>query len=103
MKIDLAAIDRTCFDIKSEFIAGEKCFLVTPNKDKSGLQIKWTQENKIFRSSVWTSAGEPVSLLFGKFTNYGEQPLFEPLDLNQKLTYIAKHDGSLFGFSTFRD
>jgi hypothetical protein len=94
MKIDLNSIDRTCFDVKEGDLFGETCYLITPKKDKNGLGIKWNDENKIFRSSVWDKNGNAVSLSFRKFTNLGEQPDFEPLNLSEKITFVEKMDGS---------
>lgn len=56
----------------------------------------WTEENKIYRSSIWTKKeGLPVSLGFKKFTNLGEKPDFEPIDPAWiHAFYYEKLDGS---------
>ena len=66
------------------------------------IATKWTSENKIFRSSMWTLGGRLISAGFPKFTNWGEQPEFEPLDITGDLTYMEKLDGSLLIVSIYQ-
>lgn len=97
MKISLP--DPEQFKIKEVTIAGDECLLITP-KD---IGVKWTDDNKWFRSSIWRKSDlQPVSLGFRKFTNLGEQPAFEPLDENAKLFAITKVDGSCLITSKYK-
>jgi len=83
-------IDVTNFNIKDCIIAGDECILVTP-KD---MGVTWTDENKIFRSSIWRKSDRKlVSAGFKKFVNLGEQPEFEPIDDHTDLEFIRKLDG----------
>lgn len=62
----------------------------------SEVGLKWTQENKIFRSSIWSLDGELLSAGFPKFTNLGENPENFPIPIsldNSKI--ISKEDGTL--------
>lgn len=71
-------------------LGNQKCVLVFPKK----ASIVWNHQTKYFRSSIWTEEGKLVSPSFRKFTNLGEQPDFEPLNLLTALTYVRKIDGS---------
>ena len=53
------------FCVRECLIANTKCKLVFPNK----MEIDWNDDNKIFRSSIWTEDGHLVSASFKKFTN----------------------------------
>jgi len=99
MKIDFKDYDLTGFkQVPCEF-AGVDCVLIYPED----ITIKFTDKNKIFRSSIWTTDSELVSPGYRKFVNYGEQPLFEPLNENEKgLTFSEKIDGSCCIVSKFR-
>lgn len=56
--------------------------------------VKWNDKNKYFRSSVWDKeSGKLISAGFRAFTNYGEQPDFEPLTENS-VKAVTKIDGS---------
>ena len=70
MKIDLSKINRDEFNIKEGVIAGEICYLVTPND----ISCKWTKDTLIYRSSIWSKDGFPVSLGLKKFFNWSERP-----------------------------
>jgi len=87
------------FYVKDCVIANTNCKLVFPKQ----IGVKWTEENKIFRSSIWTKSGELVSAGFKKFTNLNEQPEFEPLDKNSEISFIQKLDGSCLIISKFKD
>jgi hypothetical protein len=57
----------------------------------------------MFRSSIWTLDGEPVSLAYRKFVNYGESTAFEPFAINEKgIAFPRKIDGSLLCVSSWR-
>ena len=86
------------FCIRYCIIANTDCNLIFPiNND-----IKWNEENKIFRSSIWTKDGELVSASWKKFTNVGEQLDFEPLDIYSDIEFIHKLDGSTLIISKFK-
>lgn len=98
MKIDLNNIDLTGFAKVPCNFGGKECVLIFPED----ITIKFNDQNKFFRSSIWTIDGDPVSLGFRKFVNYGEHPTFEPLDITDKnLTFPRKIDGSCLVVSKF--
>jgi hypothetical protein len=86
------------FCIRDCVIGNTECVLIFPIKH----DIKWNDENKIFRSSVWTKGGELVSASWKKFTNLGEQPEFEPLNIDSDIEFIHKLDGSTLIVSKFK-
>lgn len=99
MKLDFSKIDLTGFNKVPCVFSGVDCFLIYPED----IGVKWTEENKIFRSSIWTAEGEPVSLGYRKFVNYGESPDFEPLDITDpNLSFPTKIDGSCLIVSKFK-
>lgn len=102
MKIDLGKIDLDNFMVHPHIIAGETCWLVQPVH----IGCKWTKDNLIFRSSVWNSQGEPVSLSFKKFFNWGEQPelAYTPFSMtaNGGTEAIEKIDGSTLIVSKYK-
>jgi hypothetical protein len=87
------------FCIRYCVIANTDCKLIFPIKH----DIKWNDENKIFRSSIWTKDGELVSASWKKFTNLGEQLDFEPLDIDSDIEFIHKLDGSTLIISKFKE
>lgn len=97
-KIGLPDIEQ--FLLKECTIADESCILITSR----GLSVKWNEQNKYFRSSIWRkSDGELISAGFRKFVNYGEAPEFEPLPSNTNIEAIRKLDGSLMIVSKCSD
>ena len=99
MKIDLSQIDETMFTVNPHLIAGETCYLVGPQN----MGCSWTQENKIFRSSVWNADGELISAGFPKFVNWGEKPEVFPLPQSLKnAVVVEKLDGSLLIVSRYK-
>jgi len=99
MIIDMAKIDTTQFMVHQHLLNGEVLHLVQPQF----MGCKWTQENKIFRSSVWNNDGYPVSLGFYKFVNLGENPEVFPVPTNLKNSVITdKLDGSLLVVSKYK-
>lgn len=99
MKIKLTRIDPAQFMVHQHMVAGELMYLVQPQH----IGCSWTQENKIFRSSVWNSSGELVSAGFPKFTNWGENPDQFPVPKSLKNTSIVeKIDGSLLIVSKYK-
>ena len=99
MKIDLSTIDQGSFMVHESTAYGEPLYLVQPQH----IGCKWTQENKIFRSSIWNKEGELVSAGFPKFPNWGEQPDVFPLPTSLKgCNCIEKLDGSSLIVSKYR-
>jgi len=97
MKVSFPCSEEFC--IRDCIIANTDCKLIFPVK----LDVKWSEENKIFRSSIWTNDGELVSASFKKFTNLGEQLEFEPLDIDSDIEFIHKLDGSTLIISKFKE
>jgi hypothetical protein len=99
MKINLGTIDKTQFLITENTVNGEKLFLVQPQQ----IGCTWTQENKIFRSSIWNEQGELVSASFPKFVNWGENPITFPVpDSLENCVVTEKLDGSLLIVSKYK-
>lgn len=86
------------FCVRDCVIANNPCKLVFPHQ----IGIKWVEENKVFRSSIWTKDGELVSASWKKFTNLGEQLEFEPIDIDSDIEFIHKLDGSTLIISKFK-
>ena len=86
------------FCVRECVIANTSCNLVFPHQ----IGVKWTEENKVFRSSIWTEEGELVSASWKKFTNLGEQLEFEPLNIDSDIEFIHKIDGSTLIVSKFK-
>ncbi len=100
MKIDLTMIDRNQFRVDQHFLPnGEVCWLVQP----LSMATNWTNENKIFRSSLWSDEGDLISAGFFKFTNWGEKPEVFPVPESlDDATIVEKLDGSLLIVSKWR-
>lgn len=102
MKIDLGQIDPDNFMAHPHIIAGDTCFLVQPVH----IGCRWNKDNLIFRSSVWNLRGEPVSLSFKKFFNWGEQPdlTYTPFSMtaNGGVEALEKIDGSTLILSMYK-
>ena len=100
MKITLPSPDEFVF--KPCEVAGEKCVLITPTH----LGQIWTKQTLIFRSSIWTVDGFPVSLSFKKFFNWGEKPelAYTPFSLtaNGGVDLLEKLDGSTLIVSRYK-
>jgi hypothetical protein len=87
------------FTVRPCVIAGENCHLVFPD---SIMAVSWTEENKKYRSAIINSENEIISMGFRKFMNWGEKPDFEPFDVNQKISFVRKIDGSLLIVSRYK-
>jgi len=87
------------FCVRDCKIAGKDCVLIFPHQ----IGVKWNNQNKIFRSSIWTVEGELVSAGYKKFTNWGEQPEFEPVNEKGKMNWLQKKDGSLLIVSKYKN
>jgi hypothetical protein len=99
MKIDLQYIDRNQFHVDEHMWNGQLVYLVQPKQ----MGCEWTQENKIFRSSVWNDEGELISASFPKFVNWGEKPDVFPIPTSLKnATIMEKLDGSTLIVSKYK-
>jgi hypothetical protein len=99
MKIDLSLIDRTQFHVDELVWNGEMVYLIQPQQ----MGCAWSQENKIFRSSVWNSDGDLISASFPKFVNWGEKPEVFPVPNSLKnATIMEKLDGSTLIVSKYK-
>ena len=99
MKIDLSIINTESFHVNDVVVNGELMYLVIPKE----MGCVWTQENKIFRSSVWSFDGELISAGFFKFVNLGENPEVFPVPTSLKnATVMAKVDGSALIISKYK-
>lgn len=113
MKVDLTSINRDQFFLRPCVVAGESCFLVEPVA--VGVP-KWDLSNLIYRSSLWTGQGEPVSLGWPKFFNLDEDVDKDGNVIPGKIPYpkptlrkgrlegdiMEKLDGSLLIISSFK-
>lgn len=97
MKTDFQNILLDEFMVHQHDLFGEPVLLVQPTH----LGVKWTKENIIFRSSVWSQkTGELISPGWKKFFNDQENPSIDPLPNDVKTgNVITKIDGSLCIFS----
>ena len=87
------------FNFKDCVVAGDECWLITPND----MSTKWYDNNARFRSCiVRKSDNYVVSQGFGKFTNFGERPDFQPWDNSWKIEARHKLDGSLLIASPYK-
>ena len=93
MKINFADYDFTDFVLKEGVFGGMASKLITPIH----IGTKFTQKNKIFRSSIWVAdTGELLSGGFFKFVNFGENPENFPIPLSiDNCSFVEKIDGSL--------
>ena len=99
MKINLNKIDKESFMVHESTVYGEPLYLIQPQH----IGCKWTQENKIFRSSIWNAEGELVSAGLPKFVNWGENPEVFPVPLHLKgAVCTEKLDGSLLIVSKYK-
>lgn len=102
MVIDLSQVGKDpAFRINHVRIADEDCYLVCLHDPSS---VVWTEENIIFRSSVWNSEGELISASFPKFFNWDENPdLFpSPKRIEDLDAVIEKVDGSTLIVSKYK-
>ena len=95
----LEDLQKNDFIIRHSVIADTPVVLIYPQH----IGVKWTKDNMIFRSSVWTAEGKPVSLGWKKFGNWGENPdLFIVPDTLKNSVVLEKMDGSLLIISKFK-
>lgn len=62
----------------------------------------WNDNNARYRSVLLNSTGDVVSQGFGKFTNYGEKPDFQPWDPSWPIEARHKVDGSCLIISKYQ-
>lgn len=87
------------FNFKDVVVGGDDCWLITPND----MSTKWTDDNARFRSCIIRKSDHfVVSQGFGKFTNFGERPEFQPWDESWKVQARHKLDGSLLIVSKYK-
>lgn len=86
-------IDINNFSIIDGLLHGKEVQLIAPRRQG----VVWTDTNLIFRSSLWDkNTGEPISLGFKKFFNYGEANDIYPYpSACEKAEILEKVDGSL--------
>jgi hypothetical protein len=90
MKIDFNDYDLSNFTIKDGLFCGIPAKLIIGE-----ILVKFTQETKIFRSSIWSLDGELLSASFPKFVNFGENPEHFPVPENlDNAVIVDKIDGS---------
>lgn len=99
MKIDFSTINREQFMVHEHEIGGHTVTLVQPVH----IGCEWDGKNDIFRSSVWDKDGNPVSLSFKKFVNWGEKPHIYPIPASLSgADLMEKIDGSTLIFSRWK-
>lgn len=100
MKADFSLIENNDdFMMHTHLIGGEMVYLIQPKF----IGAKWTNDNLMFRSSVWDTDGNPVSLSFTKFVNWGEKPELFPVPTSLKGAHLLeKLDGSTLIFSRWK-
>lgn len=92
MILNIDSIDKESFFIKSGLINDIPCYLINPNLTK----VSWSQDNLIFRSSIWDFSGNLLSAGFKKFFNFSESPhLYPDPEKFSNWQVIEKIDGSL--------
>lgn len=101
MKINFTEYDFTDFLVKEGTFCGIPAKLINPNH----IGTKFTQKNKIFRSSIWSSAtNELLSAGFPKFVNFSENPDNFPVPLIiDNCAFVEKIDGSLTCIDCFNN
>ena len=91
MKINFDNYDLENFLVREGVFCGFYTKLIQPNH----IGTKFTQKNKIFRSSIWSLDGELLSASWYKFVNFGENPLEFPVPVSiDGWIFVEKIDGS---------
>ena len=96
----IVELENDGFMVKEHEFAGETVFLINPQH----IGCTWTEDNLIYRSSVWDKDGNAVSLSWKKFFNFGEQIQLipDPTDLRGAVV-MDKRDGSTLIVSVFNN
>ena len=93
MKIDFNNYDFSEFIIKEGLFCNISAKLIIPNF----IGTKFTQKNKIFRSSIWDLNGNLLSASFPKFENYNVNlENFPPPKSLEDSSQVMKIDGSTY-------
>jgi len=91
MKINFSDYNLEGFVQREVKFCGQDAILIFPECIKT----KFTQRNKIFRSSIWSKGGELLSGGFPRFVNWGENPDNFPIPTKIKdCEFVLKLDGS---------
>lgn len=93
MKINFQNYDLSDFIVREVEFCGEDAVLIFPQH----IGAKWTRDNIIFRSSIWSKEGKLLSAGLKKFGNIFENPeVFKqpPKDF-KNVKIVEKMDGSL--------
>lgn len=101
MNIKFEDYDLSEFIVKDVIFCGIDAVLINPNH----IGTKFTQKNKIFRSSIWSkNTGELLSGMFKKFVNFSENPENFPVPTSlDGCRIVDKIDGSLVGIDYIND
>lgn len=87
------------FNFKECVIAGDPCWLITPNS----IKVKWNQSNESFRSCIIRQLDHKcISRGFSKFSNFLENPEFQPWDSSWPVRGYYKYDGSSLIISKYK-
>ena len=87
------------FKYKECVVGGDPCWLINPED----MGTKWEDDNFRFRSCIVRQSDNfVVSQGFGKFTNFGERPDFQPWDGSWPIEARHKLDGSLLIVSRYK-
>lgn len=99
-KDTLLDLEEQGFLVKPSTINDKLVYLINP----AHIGCTWTEDNLIYRSSVWDEDGNAVSLSWKKFFNFGEQIQLipDPTDLTNAVV-MDKRDGSTLIVSVFND
>lgn len=99
MVIDLSKIDTEQFMVHNHILNGEVVHLIQPQH----IACKFTQQNKIFRSSLWSNNGFLISAGLPKFCNFGENPdNFPTPESLDGCVCVEKLDGSLISCTKYK-
>jgi len=98
MKTDLSKINKEEFYIHEKLVGSETVYLVYPK-----IGATWTNDNLIYRSSMWNQDGELISAGFKKFFNWAEQPDITPAPYAiSGCQLLEKIDGSCLIISNYK-
>jgi hypothetical protein len=80
------------FSAKRKTMFGKNMVLITP----TDIKTKWDKDTEMFRSCIFDEdTGKIYSMGFKKFSNFSENPDFQPWDISWKFEARHKIDGSL--------
>lgn len=99
--MNITELEEQGFTIKTSTFGGEELVLVIGE----GFDVKWNEDNLIYRSSIWRIFdNKPISLSYKKFFNWGEKSdlISEPISIEES-SLVSKIDGSAFIISKFNE